>query len=356
MGVQKYDKNFQTGKAKSIDDLQEYVIPNEKFSLYGVRYDYESGCFCRIPNTIAKTVSEGVEYFAKNTAGGRLRFSTDSSVLILEVTYRVLELMQHMPITGSGSFSLFEETDEGERFVVNFSPIPQEETGFTASVNLQGDKLRNYILYFPLYNDVKTLKIKLEKSAQVGKGKQYKAVKPILYYGSSITQGGCASRPDTCYQALIAKRNNIDYINMGFSGNAKAEIEMVDYLASLECSLFVCDYDHNAPTAEYLQATHFRLYKTYRAKRPDVPILFITKPNIQTDIEGDLRWKIIRETYKKAKKFGDKNVYFLSGKSFFAGKDCSPFTVDCAHPTDYGFYKMAKVIYKKMGEIDKIFK
>lgn len=350
MSVKKYDVNFETRKEKFEKDLQEFVIPHGNFSLYGVQYDYENGCFCRMPNAVAKTVSEGVEYFSKNTAGGRVRFSTDSSALQIKATYRILELMQHMPITGSGSFTLFEETENGEKYIHNFSPLPKEQTCFCDNVKLQGGKMRKYILYFPLYNDVKTLTVGLEKGAKIGKGKSYRNVAPILYYGSSITQGGCASRPDTCYQALISKWNNVDYINMGFSGNAKAEIEMVEYLAELDCSVFVCDYDNNAPTVEYLEKTHFRLYEKYREKRPDTPILFITRPNV--GIDTDERYRIIYKTYRKAKRAGDENVYFLSGKSFF-GNNGWNYTVDCAHPNDYGFLLMAKGIYKKLIEIDE---
>ena len=162
-----------------------------------------------------------------------------------------------MPLTGSSGFSLFEEIDEGERFIKNLAPTSSDVHGFTVEASLNGDKIRNYILYFPLYNDVKALSISLDKTACVMSGKKYRDELPILYYGSSITQGGCASRPDQAYQALISKWNNIDFINLGFSGNAKGEACMVDYLASIDCSLFVCDYDHNAPDAEYLKNTHY---------------------------------------------------------------------------------------------------
>ena len=80
MNIQKYDTNFNMRKQSENGERIQYVIPNANFSLYGLSYDYENGCFCRMPETIAKTVSEGVQYFAKNTAGGRLRFSTDSNL------------------------------------------------------------------------------------------------------------------------------------------------------------------------------------------------------------------------------------------------------------------------------------
>ena len=119
--------------------------------------------------------------------------------------------------------------------------------------------------------------------------------------------------------------------------------------------MFVCDYDHNAPSAEYLEKTHYALYEDYRKARPDTPILFISKPDITGDDEGEKREKIIFTTYQKAKRQGDKNVYFLSGKSFYGKRDRWDFAVDGGHPTDYGFAVMAEKIYKKMLTIDRKF-
>ena len=167
----------------------------------------------------------------------------------------------------------------------------------------------------------------------------------------------------------------MDFINLGFSGSAKAEDAMVDYLASVECSLFVCDYDHNAPNAEFLRQTHERLYNRYRAVKKDTPILFLSKGDLfqagrgklstagkafQIEEEEDMknsidRRRVIIETYEKAKAAGDNNVYFLDGELLFGKEDWDNCTVDGCHPNDLGFYRMAKVIYEKMKEIDSIF-
>ena len=215
--------------------------------------------------------------------------------------------------------------------------------------------MRDYILYFPLYNPVRSLSIGLEKGARVDHGKKYKDIKPILYYGSSITQGACASRPDNCYQAMIEKWNNVDFINLGFAGNAKGEDAMADHLASIDCSLFVCDYDYNAPTVEHLKKTHYRLYERYRKARPTTPILFLTKPDLWGEDEKE-RERVVRKTYKKALAAGDKNVYFMAGKYFYPNDIRESCAVDGCHPADLGFYFMAKKIYKKMQEIDGIFR
>lgn len=364
MDISKIDKNFAVGEFRDDGDIRYYNIPCDSFDLYGVYYEKETERFVRMPSEIADKVSDGVKILNAKTAGGRIRFSTNSRKVSLSVTYAGLCGMSHMPLSGSSGFTLLREDDDGFTHIKTFMPnhTGNTENGFELSALVCGGQtavvydekdegeIKNYILFFPLYNDVKSLVIGLDKTAKVSHGKKYRNIKPILYYGSSITQGGCASRPDNCYQAIISKRNNIDYINFGFSGSGKAEKIMCDYLAGIDCSVFVCDYDHNAPDAEYLKETHYPLYQTFREKQKKTPIVFISKPDTEHDVCWKKRRDIIKSTYLRAMSEGDKNVYFIDGSRFFV-KDRNACTVDGCHPNDIGFSKMAK----KIGAIlDKI--
>ena len=354
MDISKIDKNFSMQTTTVEDGMRYYTIPSEPFALYGIYYDKTAQEFTRMDHEISKTVNPGVDGLRNYTAGGRLRFATDSTTFAIRVTYPQLGVMSHMAITGQGGFSLLEETDDGVKLVKILPPLAHNETGYELTCPLLGG-MRNYILHFPLYNPVTSLQIGLDENAAVQQGKAYRAVKPILYYGSSITQGGCCSRPDNAYQGIIAKWNNIDFWNYGFSGNARGERTMADFLATLDCSLFVCDYDHNAPSVEYLQNTHYAFYERYREQCPGTPILFLTKPDFNGSEDHIMREKIIRTTYKKARAKGDNNVYFLAGRTFFT-QDRVNCMVDGCHPNDLGFYMMAKKIYKKMIEIDDMFR
>ena len=355
MEIEKIDRNFAMREKIVTEEMTVYDIPSERFALYGVYFEEKANAFVRMDTEVAERVNAGVASLYTYTAGGRIKFATDSAVLRIAVAYDYLGAMPHMALVGSSGFSLFEETEDGERYVAKLAPTYQDAKGYVAETRLPAGKMREYTLYFPLYNEVRRLSIALEKGASVRPGKPYRNIAPILYYGSSITQGGCASRPDNCYQALICKRNNIDFINLGFSGSAKGEKEMVSYLGRIKCSLFVCDYDYNAPSAAHLKATHYPLYESFRKAQPETPILFLSAPDYQLIGEAEERVRIIRSTYERAKKQGDKNVYFLSGKSYYGKKNCWDFAVDGCHPTDYGFSAMAEKIYRKMITIDRKF-
>ncbi len=352
MKISDIDKNFAAAKAEIKDNTAFYTLPSSPIDLYGVFYSDEEKSFVRITDNKIANLNERIAYLNKNTAGGRVKFSTNSGTLTLKAEWNGLDKMNHMPLSGSASFTLLEETDGKTKFITNFIPDFTEEKGMIRTKGLPGDKMRSYILYLPLYNSVTSLVLGFDADADLQGGTPYRNIPPILYYGSSITQGGCASRPDNAYQALISKWNNVDFINLGFSGNAKGEPEMADYLAGIKCSVFVCDYDYNAPTPEHLKETHYPLYRAFRKKQPLTPVIFMTRPNYEQDEQDSAkRLEIVKQTYEKALSSGDKNVYFIPGNELFGEEDRERCFVDGCHPEDTGFYRMAKRLY---GTLEKL--
>ena len=214
-----------------------------------------------------------------------------------------------------------------------------------------GEKKKRVItVNMPNYAEVKKLFVGVENTAEITEAPDYKHEKPIVYYGSSITMGGCASRPGMSYEAIISRRLDTNFINLGFSGLARAEDAMAEHVSELDMSLFVFDYDYNAPDAKFLEKTHERMFKTVREKNPELPILMLSRPRV-TDINDD-RYAVIKKTYDNAVKAGDKNVYIVRGDDLISecGMEC---TVDFVHPTDLGFYLMAnhlEPIIKKIIE------
>ena len=257
-------------------------------------------------------------------------------------------------MTNSDGFDIYEDT-EGEVSIYRgtFIPPVTMEKGYESLVNIKDEKkIRYFTLNLPSYSHPATIEIGIKSGSFLGEGLKYGNDRPIVYYGSSITQGGCASRPGNIYQNQITQKLNLDYINLGFSGSGKAEDAIVDYMASLDFSIFVSDYDHNAPTPQHLRETHLKMYKTIRAAHPDAPYIMISRPDFTKDVANATECRsIIIESYHYAKVNGDENVYFIDGESFFKGKYRESCTVDNIHPSDLGFALMADRIEECLREI-----
>ncbi|MBQ9151826.1 MAG: SGNH/GDSL hydrolase family protein [Clostridia bacterium] len=339
----------------TVTDIRYFDPFEPPFDLYGFCQPHKLRAFQRLPDDIGENVNKGVRDLYRNTAGGRIRFSTDSDYVILRVELAHTMRAYHMPMTGSRGFDCFVDDPDGGRST--FAGVlccsgADKADGYFAILHFKTRQHRFLTLNFPLYSDVTSLEIGLRENSTVGGGLPYRNRLPVVFAGSSITQGGCASRPGNCYQNMIARALNIDYLNLGFSGSFKAEDRIVDYMAQLPMSVFVSDYDHNAPTPEHLRETHCRMYQKIREKNPDLPYVMISRPDfIRQAADSIVRRNIILDTYRYALDKGDQNVYFIDGESFFKGEweDCC--TVDGTHPNDLGFRFMAEGIGNTLGKL-----
>lgn len=347
--ISEIDKNLAVSDTVSENGLIFRNSLSAPFSLYGL---LPVTPFLRFPLETAKKVNPGVEGLCRNTAGGRLRFKTNSKRVVLRVCYDEISPMPHMPLTGSTGFDAYIAADGKYSYAGSFIPPINCGNNFDSEIVLPDNAMRDITINFPLYNSVKTVFIGLEESAELIKTDGYTDYKPIVYYGSSITQGGCASRPGNSYQALISRRFNLDYFNFGFSGSARGEKAMADYIADLNMSLFFLDYDHNSPDPEHLKAHHEKFFLTVREINPDLPVIMATKTDIprSPDAERDTaaRRRVVYETYENALKRGDRNVMFIDGGTVFTEAlnltaPADSCTVDGCHPNDLGFACMAKV-------------
>lgn len=337
--ISKIDKNFTVTGAGEADTVFQNVR-SAPFRLYGL---LATTPFTRLPESAA--VSDGLKLLRYQTAGGRVRFRTDSPYITLRAQTNNRSRMSHMPLTGSCGFDMYEIRGKISRYAGSFIPPFEDCDGYESTVKLDGAQERELQINFPLYGGVTELEVGIAPGSSLSAGVGYGIEKPVVYYGSSITQGGCASRPGNCYQAMISRRLDADFINLGFSGNAKGELEVAEYIAGLDMSAFVLDYDHNAPDTEHLAATHKRFFDAVRTENPTLPIVVVSKPNFSEATPTDAeRRDIIYNTYSAALADGDENVYFVDGAGFFAFDGGDSCTVDGTHPNDLGFAKMAEKI------------
>ena len=293
----------------------------------------------RLPPDLYDQVNRGVTFNSRCTAGGRIRFNTDSERLSVRMVLLEPCMLPHMPLSGSSGIDLFVNGQFAQNWRADVG-----KTDFVFDYALDG-KMNEICFYLPLYNGVTCFELYINDGKTIGAAKPYTHSKPVVFYGSSITQGACASRPSNNYVSMVCELLDTDFRNIGMSGSACGEDNIADYMANLDMSAFVLDYDHNAPTPEHLEATHEKLFQKVRAKHPNLPIIMMTRPNFDADIPDSIRRRaVVKKTYDNAVTNGDKFVAFLDGETFYGDLlrgHCSP---DNVHPTDLGFERMAMAL------------
>jgi len=341
MNVAKIDRNFAVQTSLNLDDVKFYNIEEAPFTVYGVFR--EDGCYRRLPDAVAQTVSEGVAHACKMTSGGRIKFKTNSAYVAIQMKTPAVGKMAQFALTGSAGFDLY--VGKKEEYYGVFIPPRDITDSYESVLRFPDSTMREITINFPLFSLVSDVYIGLEETAVVKKTAGYKHTKPIVFYGSSITQGGCATRPGNAYVNIVARALQSDYLSMAFTGNAKGEDAIARYIAGLDMSVFVYDYDHNAPDAEHLEKTHQRMFHIIRKENPQLPIVMMTSPCYKPDEAQAKRWAIIRKTYDDAIAAGDKNVYLLDGKQLMKLAKMDGFAdILGAHPNDLGFYSMAQAL------------
>lgn len=345
MNIEKLDKNMKVNTKIQEKNLCVYNIDDEPFELLGVQRDGD--IYVRMDLNVAKSVSQSVYDLAKHTSGGRVRFKTDSKFIALFCKVPAVGTMRHMPKTGQCGFDVFADGI----FTTFVAPDDETPEEFEGIHYFPDKKMREIVIGFPLYNTTNHLYLGLENGAAVEKCPPYE--KKVVFYGSSITQGACASRPGSSYASITARSLGWDFLNLGFSGNAKGETAMANYIKNLKMDVFVYDYDHNAPDSAHLEKTHKPFFDIIRAQNPSLPVIFMSRPDFHNgSLEDNIKRKaVILNTFAKAMADGDKNVYFIDGNSLWGeyGYDCC--TVDGCHPTDLGMWRMAEMVTNTIRRI-----
>ena len=350
--IGKIDKNLEVKGSVQKENIVFHNVRNPPFTVYGLLPGEKEAPYRRLPESLAAQVNEGVLRLHTYTAGGRVRFRTDSDCIAIRAVMPNKHFMPHMPLLGSSGFDIYEMEHDQYIYRGSFVPPIDREDTYESIVRFDNQKMRDLIIHFPLYDSVDCLFVGIRPDSVWRAGSCYNSKKPILYYGSSITQGGCASRPGNCYTNIISRNLNMDHINLGFSGSGRGEQQIANYISEQDISVFVYDYDHNAPTVDYLEQTHEPFFLKIREKKPDLPVIMASRtdsPKTPAIASETLRRRdVILRTYEKAQKRGDQNVLFVDGMMMFdmcssLGTAADSCTVDGIHPNDLGFACMAKV-------------
>ena len=300
--------------------------------------------FDRLPASAEKEVREAVWNLSRDSAGMMVRFESDASEIWIDYKLHKAELDKpHMPATGVSGIDLYARDENGKwRWVMVNKPASQEIRTLIIEGLAPGN--REYAAYLPLYNGVDRLKIGIPKGASF-KGLKPRQAKPIVFYGTSITHGACASRPGMIHTAILGRRFDHPVLNLGFSGNGRMETEVGTLLTRVDAAVYVIDCNPNLRPEQVRERT-IPLVKQLRDVHPKTPILLVEdRRNTNSWIlparkkHHDGNHAALREAYDTLKAEGAKNIFYLPGDNLL-GRDGDGAT-DGSHPNDLGFLRQA---------------
>ncbi|GAB4326085.1 MAG: SGNH/GDSL hydrolase family protein [Candidatus Sumerlaeia bacterium] len=316
----------------------------------GRPWDDTASFWERLPARAKDAVTPAVRRLGANTAGLAVRFVTDARRVSADWTTSGFN-MTHMAATGIRGLDMYirRAPGAGWEFAAYGKPGPDARTTQTLGFfmpDLPGEPVE-CLLYLPLYDSVKELLLGVPEGALMARApaRPPERAKPIVFYGTSITQGGCASRAGMCHVALLGRWLDRPVVNWGFSGSGKMEPVMADLLAELDPALYVLECLPNM-THEMVRERVEPFVHRLRQAHPDTPILLVENPIRPETNQGNVE---LRAAWERLQAARVPHLYYLPGRGQMYGPESG--TVDGVHPTDLGFYRMATVYEPVLREI-----
>lgn len=331
--------------------LQAQIVFHDAsaFPLLGKATTQTKSLYERLPDSCEQVSRKPLWQLGRNSAGLAIRFRSNSTTIKARWETRNNFRMNHMTPTGICGLDLYCLDGEHWHFAGSGRPSGKETTA-TLIKNMSPAE-REYLLYLPLYDGPLSLEIGIDSLATISQPAVDlpRREKPVLFYGTSILQGGCASRPGMAHTNILERRLQRECINLGFSGNGQLDMEIADLIATVDASMFVLDFVPNA-TVEQMDERAARFIGKIRRAHPDTPILLVEDPRFTTTwLDSKLAEEVreknakIGEIYRQLKSQGDKNLYFLSSERIIGTDDEA--CVDGIHFTDLGFMRYAEILY-----------
>lgn len=320
-----------------------------RFPLLGKATQDTGARYERLPDSLKNISRPPLWNLSRNSAGMAIRFRSNSTRIAAKWETLSNNHMNHMTDVGVRGLDLYCWENNGSWRFVNSARPTGKKNQATIIANMQ-PKEREYMLYLPLYDGLVSLSIGIDSLAIIDQPLIDYPIrkKPVVFYGTSILQGGCASRPGMAHTNIISRRLNRECINWGFSGNAFLDLEVAKVIAEVDASVFVLDFVPNA-SVEQMKERMKTFYHIIRNKHPDTPIIFIEDPIFTHTLyderiakEVQRKNDTLKEIFYRIKKGKEKNIIFISSKNML-GEDGEA-TVDGIHFSDLGMMRYADLV------------
>ena len=330
-------------------------VNDDRFSIEGLAFFNEHKQFFRLPLDQKENVSEAVWWLSSQPSGGQIRFQTNAKKITVKIKNKGDYLMCHMPCTGQQGVDLYYKRKVDKQYIfftcAKFAAPATEYESIVFEADNKEDK--EIIINLPLYEGLEEILIGVEKNVYIKNAKPHKIKGKVVIYGTSITQGGCASRPGMSFTNILSRKLDVEFINLGFSGSGLGEVQLAHIINKIDDkNMVILDYEANGGATGDMKNNLEDFIDTIRSKNPTIPILIKTKVPFTSYVfkqkEIELRNKFFnfqKDMVKKKKSNGDNNIYFIDGNKLYGKGDVFEYSVDGIHPTDLGFYQMAKNLY-----------
>jgi hypothetical protein len=312
----------------------------------------------RFPDTIKNLLRKPVWDLSKNPTGFAVYFETNAKEISAKWKTGSSVVFQHVAGTLVKGLDLY-GLENGTWY---FAGVGKPNAPVYQQANLVKDmdgSMRQYLLYLPDYEICDSLFIGVETGAIITKPQlnYFEGHKPLVVYGTSIVQGASAMRPGMAYPAQLERRLKRETINLGFSGNGQLDSMLAVIMSGIDASMYVIDCGPNL-TPAMAQAKTIPFLRQLHALKPAVPILIVenilyptAKFNTATKQKITEVNQIFKNAYTQLKKEGMHNLHYLEATNLIGGDGEA--TVDGAHMTDLGFYRITLAIEQKIKSIEK---
>ena len=342
---------------ESTKDINISYFGREHFLIEGtaIADSLKESPYDRLPISYKEKVREPVWDLSKASAGITVRFHSNSTSINLKWTVLNDLDMPHMAATGIKGIDLYTKYNNKWRYVTTAGAlvglktyqnksIPADSINEYELIKNMSPDFREYKLFLPLYDGVTKLEIGIDNNALINKASP-NPVKPIVFYGTSITQGGCASRPGMAHTNIISRKLDVDCINYGFSGNGRMEMPIVELISDIDASFYVIECLQNMDSEQVRERVR-PLVDIIRTKHPLTPIVLVenmmyTTAFLDQTIETTLiqENEALKNEFDKIIKRGTPNIFYIKDNKDFLSDNEG--TVDGVHLTDLGFLRYA---------------
>ena len=361
---------FSQGIETTKTDSTVIYYGREHFLIEGtvISDSLKESSYDRLPISYKEKVREPVWDLSKASAGITVRFHSNSTSINLKWTVLNDFDMPHMAATGIKGIDLYTKYNNKWRYVTTAGAlvglktyqnksIPADSINEYELIKNMSPDFREYKLFLPLYDGVTKLEVGIDSRASIEKASP-NPIKPIVFYGTSITQGGCASRPGMAHTNIISRKLDVDCINYGFSGNGRMETPIVKLISEIDAHFYVIECMQNMDSEQVSERVR-PLVDMIRTNHPFTPIVLVENMMYtMAFLDQTIKTRLIQENaalkneYDKIIKSDIPNIFYIKdNKDFLLDNEG---TVDGVHLTDLGFLRYADYLIENFKKFKLI--